>query len=217
MITHLDHIVIAAKELEQGAEYVNELFGVDIGTGGRHEIMGTHNKVMALGENVYLEVIAINPDMKAPDVPRWFGLDDPHILGSLDSGPKLLTWAVRTANLEQLVDDSAVPIGQIWKATRDDLTWKVAISEDGRLPGAGFIPLCMQWLVDFHPAERMQQAGCQFRSLTLVHPRPDWLAQSLDSIDARELVTIRKTEQGCRAYIELVLDTPNGEITLSSQ
>ena len=217
MQTFLDHLVIAANNLEEGADYVNELFGIDIAAGGRHEIMGTHNKVTALGENIYLEVVSVNPDMQVPDQPRWFGLDDPHVLGSLASGPKLLTWAVRTDDLERLVAQSTVPVGRIREASRDDLRWKVAITEDGRMPAAGFVPLCMQWLVDPHPAGRMQDTGCRFRSLTLHHPHGEWLARALQSIGADRLVDVAPAAKTDPARMELVIDTPRGSVTLDNR
>ena len=90
MNTRLDHIVIAAADLDSGADYVNEKLGVDIPPGGRHEMMGTHNRVMSLGNDIYLEVIAINPDMDSPQCPRWFGLDD--LTNGIDRCGRLKRW-----------------------------------------------------------------------------------------------------------------------------
>ena len=217
MDTRLDHIVIAASTLEQGADYIREQLGVEIPDGGRHEMMGTHNKVMSLGNSVYLEVIAVNPKMQPPASPRWFGLDDPHVIHSISRKPRLLTWAVNTSNLEYLVEQSSVNIGDIRHAQRDNLKWKVAITEDGRLPGAGFIPLCIQWLVDFHPSENMQQLDCKFESLSLFHPRPQWLRSSLASIHADSVVTITESEPGEPACLELAVITPGGRVLISSK
>ena len=221
MTTHLDHIVVAAKTLEAGVDYVNDKFGVEISAGGRHEMMGTHNHVMSLGEGVYLEVIAINPEMDAPGYPRWFGLDDPFVRARLDLGPMLLTWAVHTNRLESLVSQSMVPLGLIRDAQRDDLRWRVALSEDGRLPAAGFMPLCIEWQMDFHPSERMQQPGCTLVSLDLYHARPAWLADALDTIGVRDtsrgFVHIFGLSDLETAYISCTVDCPKGRITLSSR
>ena len=65
MSTVIDHLVIAAETLEQGAEYVLKMLGVDIPFGGVHPKMGTHNLLMQLGNTLFLEVIAINPDAAA--------------------------------------------------------------------------------------------------------------------------------------------------------
>jgi len=79
MGTRIDHLVIGADNLEQGISFVRERLGIDIPYGGVHPQMGTHNHLVQLGNDIFLEVIAINPDMEPPNAPRWFGLDDPFI------------------------------------------------------------------------------------------------------------------------------------------
>ena len=41
--------------------------------------MGTHNRLLGLGTNVYLEVIAIDTEAAPPARPRWFSLDTPEM------------------------------------------------------------------------------------------------------------------------------------------
>ena len=52
----LDHIVIGASSLEQGLVWAKSTLGVDVPIGGRHEKMGTHNRVMNLGGDRYLAI-----------------------------------------------------------------------------------------------------------------------------------------------------------------
>ncbi len=66
MKTKLDHLVVAAKGLRQGVEYIRKELGVDMPFGGEHPKIGTHNHLIQLGDDVFLEVIAINPDLPAP-------------------------------------------------------------------------------------------------------------------------------------------------------
>src|SRR5215471_8417337 len=73
----LDHLVVAAATLEQGEDYVEARVGIRPKRGGQHVAMGTHNSVLRLGERVYLEVIAVDPQGCAPAQPRWFELDQP--------------------------------------------------------------------------------------------------------------------------------------------
>lgn len=77
MAVNLDHLVIGAETLEQGVAFVERELGMRIPVGGIHELTGTHNHLMRLGESLFLEVIAFNPTGKAPQQPRWYGLDDP--------------------------------------------------------------------------------------------------------------------------------------------
>ena len=217
MNTRLDHIVVAAQTLEQGSEFLKEALGVEIPDGGRHDMMATHNKVMSLADDVYLELIAINSEMTLPDQPRWFGLDDPYVRASIQASPRLITWAVNSSNLQGLVESSKIPLGGIKNAQRNDLRWKVAISEDGRMPASGFMPLSIEWLTDFHPASRMQNLGCQFQSLTLFHPRKAWLANCLESIGAEQLATIEQINDDQIPYMVVTIESPNGIVSLSSK
>ncbi len=212
MSSRLDHIVIAAKSHDQGVSYIRDKLGVDIPRGGQHKFMGTHNSVMALGEHVYLEVISIDRSLDPPDHPRWFGLDDPCVRDALEKSPRLLTWAINTPDLESLARKSAVLLGEIISASRDELRWRVAFRKDGTMPAAGFIPLCMQWEVDFHPAIRMADLGWKIVSLQLYHHHPEWLGDGLEAIGAREEVTIHGLEDGQTAYLEAVLAGEDGSI-----
>ena len=74
-MNRIDHLVVAARTLAQGADFLRDLLGVEALSGGKHVAMGTHNLVMQLGEERYLEVIAIDPDAEPPERPRWFDLD----------------------------------------------------------------------------------------------------------------------------------------------
>jgi hypothetical protein len=216
MNTKLDHIVIAATSLKEGVDFVRESFGVDIPIGGRHQMMGTHNCVMSLGDDIYLEVIAIDPDAAAPSYPRWFGLDDPFVRKHLQRGPALLTWAVNTENLDKLVDNSLVPLGAIQNAQRDDLRWRVAISEDGRMPGAGLLPLCIQWQMDFHPSQGMKELGCRLLSLDIYHSSVSWISDSLQSIGANRLVNLKEITDDELSHMVCRFQCPLGEIELTS-
>lgn len=102
MNTRLDHIVIGAATLEQGVTYIRETLGIEIPPGGEHFHMGTHNHLMQLGNEIFLEVMAINPKAVAPNRPRWFGLDDPFIKAQLEYQPRLLTWVVNTPDIALL-------------------------------------------------------------------------------------------------------------------
>ena len=86
----LDHIVVAAATLERGEDYVEARLGARPRRGGRHVAMGTHNSLLKLGDRVYLEVIAIDPEGTTPARPGWFGLDAPPTMAILREGPRLI-------------------------------------------------------------------------------------------------------------------------------
>ncbi len=212
LITQLDHLVVAAHALDEGAQWVESQLGVRVPPGGQHEGMGTHNRVMALGDGVYLEIIAIDPTMPPPSSPRWFGLDDPMVARHLADSPRLLTWAVNTNDLDALVPLSRIPVGKVHAARRDDLRWKVALVDDGRLGAGGCFPLCIQWQLTFHPASRMPDLGCRLESLTLFHPYPEWLHRRLADIGAETRVVIKGVKDPSEARLSARIVTPTGPV-----
>ena len=81
MTSYLDHISVVATSVEAGSNFVRDALGVEPGPGRKHLSMGTLNRLLALGEKVYLEVIAPDPDAQPTSRPRWFGLDQVSPLG----------------------------------------------------------------------------------------------------------------------------------------
>lgn len=72
----LDHITVVAPALAEGVAHVRDCLDLDVPFGTRHGYMGTHNHRLQLGSNVYLEIVALDPDGMTPGRARWFGLDD---------------------------------------------------------------------------------------------------------------------------------------------
>jgi hypothetical protein len=193
----LDHIVIAATSLEDGARFIRERLGVDIPPGGEHPTMGTHNRLMRVGETCFLEIIAINPKAQAPGRPRWFSLDDPAMRAQLEAGPRLITWVARAADIVATVQATAVPLGAVIPATRGGLSWRLTIPADGHLPGGGVIPHLIEWDGGMRPWEGMTDLGCRLEALVLAHPDPEWLKDALKSICAKgfDQVSVVKGEK----------------------
>ena len=217
MNTHLDHIVIGAATLDEGVRYVKRKLGVDIPPGGEHPQMGTHNHVMRLGDDVYLEVVAVNPAAAAPDRPRWFGLDDPFVCACLRHQPRLLTWVVNTADVAQLVQKSSYPFGPIEALSRGRLEWLITIPEDGGLPASGLLPTLIQWRVDSHPARRMANLGCELRGLEIYHAQMDWLGSILAEIGASPHIDLHALKKNTPPCLVAHIETPSGLKTLSSR
>ena len=62
----LDHLVVAAATLDEGADWCLRTLGVAPGAGGKHPLMGTHNRLLKIASPawplVYLEIIAVDPE-----------------------------------------------------------------------------------------------------------------------------------------------------------
>jgi hypothetical protein len=217
MSTRLDHLVIAAETLEQGVDYVRSTLGVQIPKGGFHKAMGTCNHLMQLGDGSYLEVIAVDPDAKIPDRPRWFSLDDALMRESLRHQPRLITWVINTEKIENLNRASQFSIGTPTELSRDNLRWKIALTEDGRLLAGGLLPYIIQWHSKPHPSLAMADLSCRLRSLEIYHNRANWLRSMLKSIGAGHLVRVHALPDSESAYLSASIETPSGIKVLTSR
>jgi hypothetical protein len=211
MATKMDHLVIGAKDLAQGVGYVKHILGVEMPFGGVHELMGTHNHLMRLGEDVFLEVIAANPHIKSSGHPRWYGLDDPFVREQLEKSPVLLSWVVRTDDIHGLTKScDQFSFGRPTEVSRGDLTWYFGLPEDGRLLAGGMAPYVMQWQADTHPASRMADLGCRLQQIEIYHPHVQWMETVLKSINADSFVRLIPLPDGKSPYIVAYIDTPDG-------
>ncbi len=215
-MNHLDHIVIACHDLTQGVDWLEDRLGVQVPPGGQHQTMGTHNHLMQLGNQSYLELIAINPDAPAPDWPRWFELDQALLRASLREQPRLITWVMNTENLQRLTHSVDFDIGNPTALSRDQLSWEIALTDDGRLLGDGLLPYCLQWFSSPHPSLAMADLGCRLQTLTLYHNRPDWLAERLQALGASDLVQVEAIKDRQAPYLGATIECPKGLVTIDS-
>lgn len=132
--------------------------------GGKHALMGTHNRLMSLGGRSFLEVIAIDPDAPSPARARWFGLDTEAMKTRLERGPALIHWVMRTDDIEGALRDYPEEV-EILDLARGDYRWRIGVPRDGRLPCQGDYPTLIQWLGELHPGDRLPPSGCALLDL----------------------------------------------------
>jgi len=213
----LDHIVVAADSLEQGVEYLRDALDIDIPKGGFHATMGTHNHLMQLGNEAYLELIAINPDVEAPAHPRWFALDDALMRESIRRSPRLITWVMNTPDIQHIKQQASFDIGLPTELQRNNLRWEFALSDDGRLLGNGLLPYVIQWHSQPHPSGAMAALGCHLKSLEIYHNRAGWLRGKLNSIGADALASVYTLDDAVAPFLRAIIETPSGIKTLTSE
>ncbi len=202
----LDHIVITAPTLGLGIDYVRQTLGVMPQKGGEHPRMGTHNCFWKLGERVYLEVIAVNPQAPPPQRPRWFALDQ---VGP-DSPPRLATWVARTDDIEAAASASPVPLGKVEPMTRDQLHWRITIPEDGSLPYGGVVPALIQWPTGTHPTTALEDLGCSLARLECFHPEAERVSAVLTAIGCEGEVSLQPLPPDAAPYLVAHINAPNG-------
>lgn len=217
-MNRLDHIVLAAASLEQGVDYLRERLGVDIPKGGFHRTMGTHNHLMQLGSEAYLELIAIDPAAPAPAFPRWFDLDQALLRAELERQPRLITWVVNTPDIGGLAAAAGFDVGVPTALSRDDLRWEIALPDDGRLLADGLLPYCIQWHSSPHPSLAMADLGCRLESLQVYHNRPQWIAARLQALGAGHLVEVIEIPDSEAPALGATIRTADrGSVSLSSR
>lgn len=177
----LDHLVVAARRLDEGRAWLEHQLGVPLSPGGEHARFGTHNALLNLGGGAYLEVIAVNPAAPAPERPRWFGLDDPAMQASLAAGPRLIHWVARVPDLPAALTASPEDHGEVLDMVRGDLRWQLSVPEDGHLPLGGVLPSLIAW-GGAHPTERLPASGVHFAHLGLSHPEPGRVHAALERL-----------------------------------
>lgn len=174
-VSRLDHITVIAPTLEAGAAHVEAALGVRPGAGSKHPGMGTHNLRLALGPDVYLEVIAVDPDGPSIGRPRWFGLDRL----AAGAGARLAAWVASTDDIESA---TFAEIGEVEQMHRAHHTWKMAVRADGQPPLGGAVPLLIQRSPNVSPAAALPPSGLLLRRLCVRHPAPAEVETLFDRI-----------------------------------
>ncbi|EHR69200.1 hypothetical protein BurJ1DRAFT_0303 [Burkholderiales bacterium JOSHI_001] len=213
----LDHLVVLAASLDEGAAWCEATLGVPPGPGGKHPLMGTHNRLLRIdGEGfpqAYLEIIAIDPAAPAPGRARWFNMDDAALQAALKrEGPRLHHAVLRSPNLEMmrwgLINRGLNP-GAMLAAERDTpngtLSWRIVVRDDGRIEADGALPTLIAWN-GLHPSTNMAASALQLTALRV---------RELPAA-ARDVLRWRGPEfvPAPAPLLEAVFHTPRGELTL---
>ena len=213
MSIRIDHLVVAAATLEQGADWCERTLGVAPAAGGKHVGIGTHNRLLSIASaafaQAYLEIIAIDPDAPPPQRPYWFGLDGAAMQARLRKSPRLVHAVARCVGLDEhlaALGRLGVAAGEALAAQRDGLRWRIAVRDDGQLLYGGELPTLIEW-GERHPSTQLPPSPVALSALALGGlPRPVVELLALHSVDCPA------TGPALRA----VLHTPRGSVALSS-
>lgn len=216
--TELDHIVIAARTLDEGRIWARNTLGVEAVGGGKHDGLATHNTLLKLDGKRYLEIIAIDPDARpaAPMFPRWFGLDTAEIREYIECGPRLVAWVARCAGASEVIEQLAATPGYeanvVRPASRADFRWRFAFTRDGARIAGGVLPHLIQWDCAVHPGDQLPESDVSLTALLLGAPQPERITGMLDALhfaDARVQVG-----QSTALNLVAMLQTPRGGVVL---
>jgi hypothetical protein len=205
----IDHLVYASADLDSACDTIEMLLGVRPVPGGRHPDWGTHNALLGLGQSCYLELIAPDPAATVPA--RGFPLGQP---GS--AGNSLVTWVLRTANIERLAASASragIGIGAVQSGSRRRpdgtlLAWQ--LTDPAAMPLDGAVPFLIDWGETPHPASALPHGGT-LQGLRIEHPWPTQVRKSLSVLGVEDLLVSPAPCFALRAHIS----APAGDIVLS--
>jgi len=207
----LDHIMWACDDLERGSQRFEALTGVAPQYGGAHASGLTHNALVRIGPQCYLEILApMGPPSAADDV--WCRL-----ARAAERTPRVVTYCLRSSRplseLAQIAAGMGAPQAKVLNNGRVTpegigLKWQWAAPAFERF-GLAF-PFFIDWLDSPHPATTVQTRGdIQLKHFAVGHPQADELQRSLARLGA-PIETY--TAAGCEFTVQL--DTPRGTVSL---
>lgn len=134
MLLGIDHLVIAVRDLDQGARDYAQL-GFTVVSGGRHPV-GSHNILIAFADGSYLELIGFYRE--APDH-RWWN--------PLAQGERLVDYCMQTDDLRgdtKKLREAGVAINDPvpWSRSRPDgyeLKWLLSLATGSHRGAAPFL------------------------------------------------------------------------------
>ena len=203
----IDHVVYGVDDLQAGVEELADRLGVRAALGGKHVGRGTHNALLALGGDSYLEFIAVDPDQSGAAGQVSFGLDRLHL-------PRLVGWAARVTDIEpaaQRARDRGYDPGPVQAMSRQRpdgvlLEWHLTRNppDPGRIP----VPFLIDWGSSPHPSQA-SPPGVTLVELRAEHPSPDDLRRILAALNVDIPVDL-----ATEAALVATLDTPKGRVLL---
>lgn len=203
----LDHIVYAAPDVDELVASFEERTGVRAPFGGRHIGKGSRNHLVKIGPLAYLELIGPDdPSAPGRGTTAW-GI---HEL----TGPRVVAWLVHPNDLDTTVDvarQRGYEPGEVQPMSRRTpdgslLRWRLAKWPPDNKDG--LVPALIDWQDSPQPATG-DLPELPLLSFAGRHPDPEAVHKDLEALGVS--LDLDRGEPG----LELVLDTPNGQVTLS--
>jgi len=175
--------------------------------------MGTHNHRLQRGDGVYLEIVAVDPDGKAPPCGRRFGLDNVGTVRShWDAGRRLRGWVASTTRMKDVIGGHPGVFGERIALPFDAPEFDFSMRSDGALPLDGLAPSMIDHRDDPTDLSAIPNLGARLISYSIETPEPD-AAKRLYSalkIDRPPMVV-----KGDTLRYTAAIDTPSGRRTLT--
>lgn len=206
-LTKIDHLVYKVSDLHYGIQTIESLMGVVPVIAGRHQGQGTWNALMSLGDGIYFEVIAPDPEQKNVPSPSW--------QSAIQDMPnnRLLRFCAKTNDAYSLIKHARqhqIELGEVMSGSRQKndgttLSWTLT---DFKVNTLNFIPFFIDWGQSEHPSGSLP-GGCSVKSLEVIHPEPESYRRILNVLGLPIEVLA-----GNELRLIARFDTPKGEVVL---
>jgi hypothetical protein len=118
----IDHVIHATTDLDAAAARIESELGLRAVGGGRHEGLGTHNRIVPLGGG-YLELMAVADAEEAAASPVGRALQ----ARLAEAGEVLFAWAIEVDDVQSVADRLGTPIIEV---TRDGFGARISGVEE---------------------------------------------------------------------------------------
>jgi hypothetical protein len=200
---HVDHLILGARDLDEGLRRFEERTGVRPILGGEHPGRGTRNALVSLGPGLYIEILA--PQADAPDT----GMAS-ELRKLTDLSP--FGWAVFVPDVEAArgrLGGAGFGLSEIKPGSRARpdgslLEWKTFEIEKPAIAG---VPFFIHWGEGATHPSQGSPGGCRLEHLRVVTPDVSELRRALATLPLEVAAGA-----GPRPALEITLHCPKGKV-----
>ena len=109
----IDHVIYGTADLDVASARMEAEFGLTAIGGDRHDGLGTHNRIVPLGDGSFVELLAVADPHEAKDSDLGAAL-----MTAIQGGDGLLGWAVAVDDIEPVAARLEIPITTVGRQGR---------------------------------------------------------------------------------------------------
>ncbi len=204
----IDHLVYAVSDIAAVTQTLEKSLGIRPIVGGRHPQHGTRNALLNLGDQCYLEILAVDENNKDSQTPRWMGID-------LIEGPTMTRWALKSSDLQSDITtlnhfgygSQDISAGHRKTTSGALLKWQMILPR--ATPCVDVVPFMVDWSQSAQHPCQVLESGCKLEALTIYTERVRQLTDLCQALDI---------EVGIKAgspKISAKISGPSGMVILS--
>ena len=124
----------------------------------------------------------------------------------------MMNWVCNTDDLDAALHAAPAGSGTPVQLTRGDLSWRMGVTDFGRLPFDDASPALIDWGTSAIPTKRLPDVGLRLSRLDVFHPRADDLLADFPALHRLPDVSVRR---GPEKRLIATISTPEGNRVLA--